>query len=658
MTSSENATLDPQLVARLASRFDSLGDHMRQVAVDLHTMQTQLGTATQNQASVRPQPHAVEQPRPFIPTPPPAPHPTPAQAAHSPMRSPVQQMGQPRVAVPPRGPSAPSRPASQPQLPTHPQSHPQPRSRLQLQGQRRSREQLQPREPWWQRDGMISRVLAVAGATVTLVGVVMLLVLAAQAGWFGPPLRVAAGALFSLALIGAGVRVFGRSGGRVGGIALAATGTAGLYLDVLATTVLYGWLDPMIGLVAAFGIASAGTALAVQWKSQPMTTLILAGVAVCAPVLTGGVTLSLVAFFIATCLASFPAQLGRNWPVLQLVRTIPLVISVLIAVASADLAGTRNDVHLLIAVISVAALGIAMSLELLRRNVSDVVSTAMIATVSLPVVLSVDIFDRWTTVTLQLVLAAASVVIVILVTWLPGHARATVAAVGSLAILQAAVESTTTEIRPVVVFAVALGLLATAHSVRSRLAFLIGTGFAAIAALMFVSVCPPRAVLDSDHAVDSAGIVLGGILLAVTAFAFAYVLAELKLVDAGAQTLAVVSGVLALYGLTAATVTLGIGIGGDTTGFTAGHTAATIEWMIAAFALLALGLRSVTQAHLALLSGLSLTAAAIAKLFLFDLVALDGLFRVIAFIAVGLLLLIAGTRYAKVFADRESATTP
>ena len=134
-----------------------------------------------------------------------------------------------------------------------------------------------------------------------------------------------------------------------------------------------------------------------------------------------------------------------------------------------------------------------------------------------------------------------------------------------------------------------------------------------------------------------------------------YVLVELKLVDDGLQTLGIVSGLLALYGLTSATVTLGIGIGGETTGFTAGHTAATIEWMIAAFALLAFGLRSVTHAHLALLAGLSLTAAAIAKLFLFDLVALDGLFRVIAFIAVGLLLLIAGTRYAKVFADRESS---
>ncbi|WP_200936676.1 DUF2339 domain-containing protein [Rhodococcus sp. Leaf278] len=627
MTSPQNSALDPQLVARLSSRFDSLGDHMRQVAVDLQTLQSQLGAA-------RPAP-AAPAPSPASYAPPLVPHQLPPQNYGQPLyRTMGQPAGQPIGRTQPTAPG----PVAPPRGPVVAPRPPAP-----------------PRAPWWQRDGVISRLLAVAGAGVTLVGVVMLLVLAAQAGWFGPPLRVAAGAVFSLALIGAGVRVFGRSGGRVGGIALAATGIAGLYLDVLATSVLYGWLDPVIGLIVALGIAAAGTALAVQWKSQPMAVLILAGVAVCGPVLTDGLTLALIAFFIATYVASFPAQIGRNWQILQVVRTVPLVGAVSAAVATADMNGSTDNYWLLLAIVLTAVLGIGMSLELLRRNVSDVVATVMIALPALPVLLSVDIFDRGIAVTLQLVLAAAAVAIVAVVRWLPGHARITVAVIGALATLQAAVESTTLEIRPVVLFAVALALLAVAHSARSTLAYLIGSGFGVIGALMFVSVSPPQAMLDSDFAIGSAGIVIGGILLAATAFAFAYVLAELKLVDDGMQTLAIVSGVLALYGLTSATVTLGIGIGGEATGFTAGHTAATIEWMIAAFSLLAFGLRSVTHAHAALVGGLALTAAAIAKLFLFDLVALDGLFRVIAFIAVGLLLLIAGTRYAKVFADRETA---
>ncbi|WP_245721508.1 hypothetical protein [Nocardia crassostreae] len=72
----------------------------------------------------------------------------------------------------------------------------------------------EPRTPWWQREGVISRVLAVAGVGVTLIGVVMLLVLAAQAGFFGPVPRVVAGAAFSAALVAVGMRVYGRAGGR------------------------------------------------------------------------------------------------------------------------------------------------------------------------------------------------------------------------------------------------------------------------------------------------------------------------------------------------------------------------------------------------------------------------------------------------------------
>jgi len=182
---------------------------------------------------------------------------------------------------------------------------------------------------------VISRVLAVAGAGVTLVGVVMLLILAAQAGWFGPELRVGVGAVFSIALVYIGSRVFGKPGGRVGGIAVAATGIAGLYLDVVAMTVIYEWLETSIGLVAAFGIAAAGVALAVSWRSQAMAVLILTGVALCAPVLTGGITPALVCFFAATFVASFAAQLGRDWPILGAVRTVPIVVVSLIAIAQA-----------------------------------------------------------------------------------------------------------------------------------------------------------------------------------------------------------------------------------------------------------------------------------------------------------------------------------
>ena len=46
-------------------------------------------------------------------------------------------------------------------------------------------------------------------------------------------------------------------------------------------------------------------------------------------------------------------------------------------------------------------------------------------------------------------------------------------------------------------------------------------------------------------------------------------------------------------------------------------------------------------------AGLILAVAAVAKLFLFDLAALDGVFRVIVFIVSGLMILTLGSVYAK-----------
>ena len=91
-------------------------------------------------------------------------------------------------------------------------------------------------------DGWIGKALAVAGVAVTLVGVVLLLVLAAQAGILRPEFRVGGGAVLALGLVGAGWWLQRRPGGRVGAIALAATGIAAAYIDVIAVTTVYHWV--------------------------------------------------------------------------------------------------------------------------------------------------------------------------------------------------------------------------------------------------------------------------------------------------------------------------------------------------------------------------------------------------------------------------------
>src|SRR5258705_611232 len=88
-------------------------------------------------------------------------------------------------------------------------------------------------------EGWIGEVLAVAGVAVTLIGVVLMLVLAAQAGILRPEIRVGAGALLAVGLVAAAGWLHARPGGRVGAIALAATGVAAGYMDVITATTIY-----------------------------------------------------------------------------------------------------------------------------------------------------------------------------------------------------------------------------------------------------------------------------------------------------------------------------------------------------------------------------------------------------------------------------------
>ena len=92
-------------------------------------------------------------------------------------------------------------------------------------------------------EGWIGKVLAVAGVAVTLIGVVLLLVLAAQAGILRPEFRVAGGAVARRGTGGHGV-VAVRAGPADGSARsrLAATGVAAAYMDVIAVTTIYHWV--------------------------------------------------------------------------------------------------------------------------------------------------------------------------------------------------------------------------------------------------------------------------------------------------------------------------------------------------------------------------------------------------------------------------------
>ena len=119
--------------------------------------------------------------------------------------------------------------------------------------------------------------------------------------------------------------------------------------------------------------------------------------------------------------------------------------------------------------------------------------------------------------------------------------------------------------------------------------------------------------------------------------------------DASRAAIWVPIGLVGLYGAAGVVVNAALLVSPTSTGFTAGHAVVTVSWTVGALVLLARGLRRPALR----VAGLVLVAAAVAKLVLFDLVALDGLARVVAFLGAGLVLLAAGTRYARLVAEAE-----
>ncbi|NBH09729.1 DUF2339 domain-containing protein, partial [Amycolatopsis sp. SID8362] len=108
------------------------------------------------------------------------------------------------------------------------------------------------------------------------------------------------------------------------------------------------------------------------------------------------------------------------------------------------------------------------------------------------------------------------------------------------------------------------------------------------------------------------------------------------------------AGVAALYGAAGVVLCGSLLAVPGRSGFLLGHALITVSWTVAALVLL---LRGIDVVGLRV-TGLVLVGAAVLKLVLFDLSALDGLARVGAFLGAGLVLLAAGTRYARRVASR------
>ncbi|WP_296393398.1 DUF2339 domain-containing protein, partial [Williamsia sp.] len=364
MTESDARPARPDwtVLSRVSADFESLSRQMAQMSSHLIEMQSTM-------TAVQPTPTTVPTPTP-APTAPPArqvPHPAPQMyppdLPH--WMRPGSGLESPTGQFPPR-----QHPTQRPPMQNVPPRPMPPRAPM-------PQYPMGPRPP--ARPGLLKRaasaadgrlvgaILAAAGVAVTLVGVVLMLVLAAQAGILRPEVRVGAGAVLAGLLVATGWRMHRRAEGRIGSLALAATGIATAYLDIIAVTRIYEWLPAAAGLAIAAVVGGAGLALARRWESEYLALGVLVPLIFLAPFVADGVNLTLVGFMLALSAVTLPAHLGTDWLYLHVVRVVAGTIWLVPATA---LAGTASgaDMWLLAGACAVnAALTLGSTVVVLPR---------------------------------------------------------------------------------------------------------------------------------------------------------------------------------------------------------------------------------------------------------------------------------------------------
>jgi uncharacterized membrane protein len=593
------------VISRLSADFAAISHQLARVSADL----TELDRMLSDRTGV-PQPHPTAQPQP-MPYPPPA------------MPYWPQYPPQSRPAAPP----PPPRP--RPVMPAAPRP---------------------PRDAGW-----IGKLLAVAGVAVTLIGVVLLLVLAAQAGILRPEIRVGAGAVLAAALVAAAGWLYARPGGRVGAIALAATGIAAAYMDVIAVTTIYEWAPAPIGLVIAAVIGGGGLTLARRWNSEHLGLLVLVPLIGLAPVVTDGITLLLVGFMLALSAASLPVQLGKDWIWMHAARTAASTFPLLVALAGVYF-DSRRDLWLAGACGIAAVLAIAGALILLPRTGNRAVMALLTAAGVVPVLCVSLAVDQVVAALMAAALSAAMLAIVLTdVPGVTGVVRQVWSAMSAISALIAVTVAFNGHVAGPVLLAMAVVVAIAGR--RDDVARFLACGFAVVGGGMYLSYAPPSALVRATETTTAAGIstLVSSLLLVACAVAIAWSWRDGDDDEAVRVMWAGLAAVI-VYTVTTFTVTAGVLIGGTGGGFFAGHMAATICWIAMAAALFIYAARVArAERSLPIGGGLALVAAAMAKLFLFDLGTLDGIFRVVVFIVVGLVLLGMGAGYARLLEKQDLA---
>jgi uncharacterized membrane protein len=506
----------------------------------------------------------------------------------------------------------------------------------------RPRHVLRPGETF--EDLLGGRILAVVGGLTILIGVVFFLVIAVDRGWIGVEARVALAFAGSTLLLAAGVFVYERRGQTDAAVVAVATALASLYASLTYATAAKDVVGAEAGLLVAAIIGAAGAAIAIRWSSQIVAAFALLG-ALAAPVLVDSGTSTLSLAFTSVALAATVAVLvWQRW------GWLALGAFVLTAPQLAFWADDRDGLVLPLLVLTlfwctfiVAAIGYELRVPTSKVRVSS--ASVLLLNAALTAGLGWALIDdRGSSDGATTWILAVTVAYILLGAF--GFRQRMSAEIAALLVaIGVALSGVTLALAldgPALVVgwsAEAVILTWVAGRTGEQRALVFALGFLGLAALHTVSdEAPPNALLDG---VDS----LGPALAATLSVGVAALLMGL-LVDRRDlwMLLFATSGVAFVYAASLGIVDL---IQGDQV-----ERSQTAQVVLSAFwaglGLVAIVVGLVRDVRELRYGGLVLLGLGVAKLFLYDLAELNEIYRVLSFVAVGLLLLTGAYAYQRV----------
>lgn len=284
------------------------------------------------------------------------PQPTPAQRQQQPQQAqhhPAPPAQPPRQESVPPQQQAPARPqAPQPQAPRPQASRPQaPRPAAPQPQPQPAAKQQEPKEPnklqqWWEKEDLVTRLLAIIGGSITVVGLTFLALLAYASGILTPEGAVILAAVICGGLAVTSTIVHKKQPDGVSSSALLIVATLGGLADLWVAVFNLGWFGEALGSVLTVVICAGALALAYAWKKEVLAVVVTAF----APLFILPAAASFLSMFpadqevqreihngyfagslIAAAICGFAARWGRPWFKLQTTATITYICAMLLS---------------------------------------------------------------------------------------------------------------------------------------------------------------------------------------------------------------------------------------------------------------------------------------------------------------------------------------